>query len=87
MYAVKHTQLLQFATPIQTERSDEVGYLLFLNYGVFFQCKNLNNIFSGPQITVQNKLKRHFMTPLSGHTECIFASKIKKYMVEHKVYR
>ncbi len=31
---------------------------------VFFLCKNLDNIISGPQRTVQNNLKKQFMTPL-----------------------
>ncbi len=50
---------LQSSTAIQTERSDEGGQeqdrnrLLLLNYDVFL-CKNIDNIISGPQRTVQN---------------------------------
>ncbi len=48
---------LQSATPIQTECSDEGGQnrtedgILLLNYA--FDVKNLDNIISGPQRTVQ----------------------------------
>ncbi len=47
---------LRSATPIQTESSDEGGQK---------QEKNLYNILSGPQRTVQNKKQRQFMTPLN----------------------
>ncbi len=80
MYAVKHTQVLanhssgrllqslQSTMPIQTARSDEgvknrtENSLLLLNY--VFWCKNIDNILSGHQITVQNKKQRQLITPL-----------------------
>ncbi len=57
-------------TPIQTERSDEGGKTgqkihnqLLLLINCVFCCKNLDNIISGPQRTVQT-IKRQFMTLL-----------------------
>ncbi len=71
MYTGKHTQLLanhssgrlllslQSSTPVQTKRSDEGGQKqdrkLPITSKLCFLCKNLDNIISGPQRTVQNK--------------------------------
>ncbi len=69
---------LQCTMPIQTKRSDECvknrkleNRILLLNYDVFW-CKNIDNIISGPQRTVQNKKikkQRQFMTPLRFSTQ------------------
>ncbi len=78
MYAVKHSQQWAFtseSTILHTcsnrafwwgeLNTGQKNSLLLLNYDVFW-CKNLDNIISGPQRTVQNNKKRQFMNPLKS---------------------
>ncbi len=59
-------------------KNRRANILLLLND--VFWCKNLDNIISGPLITVQNEKQRQFMTPLSNHQRkmshpfCLFSN-------------